>query len=286
MSLIASHETDAAVRKARAWRNNAPTDLLAVIALGEAFEAAKDLVGAARAYGSIIDLFPERAEMRRFASGHLERVDSPEAIELARDALSKAMADRPDHLTTYRMLAYVLLKQGSQAEAFGVLRKALTVHEERNRPGVVDALREDIGLVAAAWAKVDPGRRADIDAMVVAAGGVPETEPSLRFALTWETDANDVDLLVTPWQDPASGNGRLYENVTNGYGPEVYAVRGRVRAESYGLGARYSRSGPMGLGMGKLQIVEHDGKGGLRFDERPFMLRGDGAYADLGTYAG
>jgi hypothetical protein len=42
----------------------------------------------------------------------------------------------------------------------------------------------------------------------------------------------------------------------------------------------------MGYGMGKLQVIEHDGKGGLKFEERPFVVMEDGAYLDLGTVAG
>jgi hypothetical protein len=38
----------------------------------------------------------------------------------------------------------------------------------------------------------------------------------------------------------------------------------------------------MGYGMGKLQIVEHDGKGGLRFEERPFIVMRNGAFVDMG----
>jgi hypothetical protein len=38
----------------------------------------------------------------------------------------------------------------------------------------------------------------------------------------------------------------------------------------------------MGYGMGKLQIIEHDGHGNLRFDERPFVIMQDGAFVDLG----
>jgi hypothetical protein len=38
----------------------------------------------------------------------------------------------------------------------------------------------------------------------------------------------------------------------------------------------------MGYGMGKLQIIEHNGKGRLRFEERPFVVMKDGAYLDLG----
>jgi len=42
----------------------------------------------------------------------------------------------------------------------------------------------------------------------------------------------------------------------------------------------------MGYGMGKLQVIEHDGRGGLRFDERPFVIMQDGAFVDLGTVTG
>ena len=38
----------------------------------------------------------------------------------------------------------------------------------------------------------------------------------------------------------------------------------------------------MGYGMGKLQIIDHDGRGNLRFDERPFVIMQDGAFVDLG----
>ena len=39
----------------------------------------------------------------------------------------------------------------------------------------------------------------------------------------------------------------------------------------------------MGYGMGKLEIIEHDGKGGLTFEERPFVVMIDQAFVDLGT---
>jgi hypothetical protein len=36
--------------------------------------------------------------------------------------------------------------------------------------------------------------------------------------------------------------------------------------------------------MGLLQIVRHDGKGGLRFEDRPYMIMNDHAYVDLGAF--
>ena len=34
--------------------------------------------------------------------------------------------------------------------------------------------------------------------------------------------------------------------------------------------------------MGKLEIIEHDGKGGLTFDERMFVVMADEAFVDMG----
>jgi hypothetical protein len=35
--------------------------------------------------------------------------------------------------------------------------------------------------------------------------------------------------------------------------------------------------------MGKLEIIEHDGKGNLHFDERPYVVMQNQAYVDLGV---
>jgi uncharacterized protein YfaP (DUF2135 family) len=128
------------------------------------------------------------------------------------------------------------------------------------------------------------------------AGGMAEHQPSLRFVLSWETDANDVDFHIYDGQGGHAyygsrslpSGGELYADVTTGYGPECFTVRAPAerRALPYRLQAHYYSRGPMGYGMGKLQIIDHDGKGGLRFEERPFVILEDGAYVDLGTVNG
>jgi uncharacterized protein YfaP (DUF2135 family) len=129
-----------------------------------------------------------------------------------------------------------------------------------------------------------------------AAGGYAEDKPSLRFVLTWETDANDVDFHVFDANgDHASyenrhlqSGGELYADVTQGYGPECFTIPlpKRERAASYTLKAHYYSRGPMGYGMGKVEIIDHDGNGGLTFDERPFVVMADRAFVELGTVKG
>jgi hypothetical protein len=295
--LIRRHNFGAALAKARAWREQDPGDVMALVALGECGEASSDLALAARAYGSIIDLFPGRADMRRFAGERLERVHGAAALALAVDTYRKAVEQRPDHPASHRLLAFALLKQGHPREAF----QAIAAGAGRRYPdgrfaGVDRILREDLGLCAAAWMRAEPARAGEIRAQLERAHGAIESAPSVRFVLNWETDANDVDFHI---HDGHGGHayyasrqlpsgGELYADVTTGYGPECFTIRGPAagRAFPYTLQAHYYSRGPMGYGMGKLQVIEHDGHGGLHFDERPFVIMRDGAFVDLGTIKG
>lgn len=293
---IHAGRTADALARATAWHAREPGDVLALVALGQALEAAGAQGQAARAYGSIIDLFPWRADLRRFAGGQLERVGTPSALELAADDYRRAVAQRPDHPSSHRMLAFALLRQGEPGAAFDVLVTALKqAYPDGRFRGAARVLREDLGLAAAAWIKAFPAFRGYVLAKLQEAGGTLEAEPSLRFVLTWETDANDVDLHVL---DDSGGHafygeralasgGELYEDVTTGYGPECFTVRrpGKWRSPSYQLRVQYYAQGPMGYGMGKVQVVRHDGAGGLRFEERPFVIMNAHTGVDLGSVA-
>lgn len=294
MDLIARKKGKEALEKASAWREEAPGDVMALIALGEAYEALGEVRLAARAYGSLIDLFPSRADLRRFAGERLERLSDRDAATLAIDSYQKAVEQRPDHPASHRLYAFALVKNEQYERAF----EAMAAGVKQSYPdgrflGVDQILREDLGLIARAWSKAEPKRGAEIKAKLSALGGSEENGPSLRFILNWETDANDVDFHIFDSRGghafysspelPSGGN--LYADVTTGYGPECFTIRGarKARAHPYKLQAHYYSRGPMGYGMGKLQIIEHDGSGGLRFEERPFVVMVDGAFVNLGV---
>ncbi len=294
MDLIGAGGAKAAVETAYGWHREAPGDVMALVALGEALEGAQEKASAARAYGSIVDLFPARADLRRFAGERLERLGAAGASE-AIDTFTKAELERPDHPEGHRLVAYARLRQGDFEGAFAAAARGKSQPYPAGRfRGVDQILSEDLGLVAAAWIKAEPGRREEILGKLAEAGGTREETPSLRFVLSWETDANDVDFHIHDaegghayYEHPelASG-GRLYADVTTGYGPECFTIRlpREQRSASYKLEAHYYARGPMGYGMGKLEIVDHDGKGGLTFEERPFAVMADGAFVDLGTW--
>ena len=299
MQDLASKNVGAAVDSAKTWQHEAPGDVMALVALGEAHEAAGNRVQAARAYGSILELFSSRADSRRFAGERLERLGTADAFGLAADAFRGAVAQRPDHPAGHRLLAYSLLRDGRPAEAFAALEAGVNQHYRDGRfAGAQEILREDLALVALAWRRSNPEQAGVIEDRLkpLRVSLDSEAEPSVRFVLVWETDANDVDFHIDDGQGGHAyyGNrelpsgGSLYADVTTGYGPECFTVRGPAaqRAYPYRLSAQYFSRGPMGHGMGKLQIVEHDGKGGLRFDERPFVIMTDHAFVDLGVVRG
>ena len=293
MVALAAKQTQKALDRALGWREEQAGDVLALIALGEALEAKGDLNHAARAYGSIIDLFPGRADLRRFAGVRLERLKGDIGLALAADTFAKAAEQRPDHPASHRFLAFALLRLGKPDQAFAALEKGIAQPNIENRfLGSDRILREDLGLVGAAWIKKDPGVAANVRERLKKVGATLEDKPSVRFVLTWETDANDVDFHITDGkgghafysQRTLPSGGELYADVTTGYGPEEFTIRlaPEQRAYPYKLRAHYYSRGPMGYGMGKLQIVEHDGKGGFQFEDRPFVVMVDGAFVDLG----
>ena len=296
MELLLAGRTQEAMATALAWRAAAPGDVLALVALGEAAEALGDVKLAARAYGSIIDLFPSRADLRRYAGERLARLRDAEALALGIDTYARAVESRPDHPSGHRLLAMALLRAGRHAEAFEAIARGQARAYPPKFPGVDRILAEDMGLCAAALVRSEPHRRDEILGRLRAARARPEDAPSVRFVLVWETDANDVDFHI---HDARGGHayyaskqlpsgGELYADITQGYGPECFTIRGASseRAYPYRLQAHYYRRGPMGYGMGSLQIVEHDGAGGLVFEERPYVVMFDRAYVDLGVVAG
>jgi tetratricopeptide (TPR) repeat protein len=277
---------------AESWSAKEPGDVPALLALGEAWEAAGEKTAAARAYGSLIDLFPSRADLRRLAGERLERLGEI-GLPLAIDTYQKAVADRPDHPSGHRLLAWALLRAGRTEEAFAALERGVEQDYPGGRfAGADRVLREDLGLLAAAWLHAEPARRGELLDRLREHGAELEDEPSLRFVLTWETDANDVDLHIYDRkgghayysQKALPSGGTLYEDVTTGYGPECFTVRAPEGkgAAPYHLKVHYYSRGPMGYGMGTVQVVRHDGKGGITIDPRPFVVMVDQAMVDLG----
>jgi tetratricopeptide (TPR) repeat protein len=289
LELIDARRIPEALELADVWHELFPGDPMALLGLGHALAAVGDLEAAARACGGLADLHPSRADIRRYAGNLLESLAEP-ALDLAIDNYRHAIAARPDQPSSYRMLAFALARSDEFAGALDALEAGLEQSLPGGRyAGVGELMREDFELVAAVWLAREPERRKQILARVVAVGGSLDSGASTRFVLTWETDANDVDLHVRDrsgdhayYNEPAlRSGGRLLADVTTGFGPEGFVIP-EPRAFPYSLAVHYYNQGTSGHGMGQVQIVSHDGKGELVIENRPFVLMRAQAELDLG----
>jgi outer membrane protein OmpA-like peptidoglycan-associated protein len=285
---IAAHDLDGGLARARTWHDREPGNVLALVGLGEVLEARRATATAARMYGSIIDLYPARADLRRFAGERLARL----APDLAIDTFRRAVADRPDHMTGHRLLAYALERAGRHADAFtAILAGVDQPYRDGSYRGGLRVLGDDAAMLGAVYAAAVPAQRGAIVEALAKRKLALATQPSTRFVLYWETDGNDVDLHVEDargghafYQQPelASG-GELYADITTGYGPECFTIPGTPTAGPYRLSVDYYRQGPMGFGMGMVEIQRFDPRRGLSFDDRHYVIMNDHARADVGV---
>ncbi|MEM6992156.1 MAG: AgmX/PglI C-terminal domain-containing protein, partial [Myxococcota bacterium] len=263
------------------WASTEPDNALALVALGEMLEIEKRPALAARVYGSLIDLHPHRADMRRAAGARLEALDT-QAKALALDSYRKAVAQRPDQINGQRLLAWALAKDKQYAEAFEVLTTALQTQVPSGRfNGVKALLREDRELVAAAWLASSDDSDTVALSRVRAAGVRVATRASLRLVADWETDATDVDILVDPM---GPGDGRRHADVRTGFGPEAWIARGNKTPQAVTARVRYFDRGAMGYAMGTVSAIRHDGQGNLTFIDRPFVLMEAVGSVELGRF--
>jgi hypothetical protein len=263
---IQNADFDGALARARAYRADHPLDPMALLALARAAAASGDRVLAARAYGSLIDVFPSRAEWRRAAGQGLEDLGS-DALALAIDSYRKAVALRPDQTSGRRMLAFALWRAGQPAAARKELDVARTEYVWSTGPAGGDRLlTQDLAAVAS-------------------------TQPSemVQICLYWENDATDVDLSVYDglhrhlgFKPQIEGDPVMLADVTNGFGPECLIVQGKQIAFPYVLQVQLAVSGPTGHAVGAVHIMQIDRNGHASFEMRPFVVMKPGAFVPLG----
>ncbi|MEM6292010.1 MAG: VIT domain-containing protein [Myxococcota bacterium] len=276
MDALSRGDTAAALDAASAWQRESPTDLVALLALGEALTAVGRRDDAARAYGSIIDLHSTDAPMLRYASARLTALRGYDALAL--DAAREARRQRPDHPSSHRTLAYALASTGAYEEALDVLSEGKQQRYASQYLEVQKILGDDGGIIGALWLDAEPSKKAAITAAIDDAGFTVAKGSATHFVLSWETDANDVDLHVYDGKGYHSdyrvrglkSGGHLYADVTDGYGPESFTIAKKPTAYPYRIDVDYYRQGPMGYGLGSVQVI--DRTDGVSMTLVPFIL--------------
>jgi hypothetical protein len=260
-----------------------PGEPLPLLARGQVAESQGDIEEARRAYGSLIDLFPEDARLRRVASSRLERLSDPLAGGLAIDSLEKALTLEGGRALTQRQLGWMWVKRGQYQKALDRLTAAVQAPKEDDGETLPALLRQDIGMVARALLAQHPGVHASILRQLKLTGIPFSSEKLLRFVLM---DESEDQLTLGLYANPEKGR-LLGTRIGDGHAVG-YLVSPSERRAPYTIRARNvvgSRFHPdTALGLGYVEIVQHDGKGRLTVETRPFVIMTEPSELDLGTF--
>lgn len=286
--LLDQKKADDALHVAETWLKTSPDDMLAWTARGQALDALNRSREAARSFGSILEL-ASRPEQRRAAAGWLEALTArhKEAGELAIAQYRRALEERPEQPSSYRLLAWSLVRGGHIDEALATTLDALdhaASFDPRRFPMAVEALKRDAGVLAVAAGKgKTPAEREAILKRARFAGAIPSDGASTTLALTWETDESDLDIHLVPSKNASEPVSVAMTDIRAGYGPEVITLEPDQVKKGWTLAVHQVRRGPQGFAFGKVAITSHDGLGNLSVSDRPFVIMNENAAVSLGT---
>ncbi len=268
---LADGSLSSALGSSLRWYARAPGNLLAVTALGESLQAAGHYKLAARAFASILDLYPSRADMHRLAAGYLSPLGTI-AAGLREHALRFAHDARPDHVHGIRLLAMELAMSGNEEKAIVLLLATLDKPADRLRrlEQIRKLMRYEIGIIAAAWLAREPAK-AETLKRILEPSGILVPMRSERYAvLSWESDVARLDLQVTRVGGGESVSGTKTSIGAIGYGPEAFIVEDEDETK-IGISVEFADQAMTGYAFAQLQVITLDVQGKLRVDARPFV---------------
>ena len=182
-------------------------------------------------------------------------------LGLALTTLRRVRALRPEDSQSHRDLALVLDDLArrsfgdrdeeaarSYIEEAGEAYRKIALTPWRRRAMAIGLFAVEEYNVLRAWAKSQKWTRMpNLPAIDSKLEGLPDCD--LRITLAWDADETDVDLHVTePSGEEAyyghrftSAGGRVSEDITDGYGPELYQIR-KAQDGTYTIRAHYFAS--------------------------------------------
>jgi len=208
-------------------------------------------------------------------------------MDLAEAPLRRAVELRPDRLNAHRHLALALWRAGKIDEAARVLEEASRREFPDWYGNAKRVVSEELGWIYRAQLAADPSAAGEIEDRAVRFGVDLARRDELRITLAWETDANDVDLhVVEPsgaecwFSNQKTSTLELYEDITQGFGPEVIRSARRARG-GYRVGVNYFDGGPMAVSRGIVVVLQARGARAPEVEIIPFRLVDDGREADV-----
>ena len=182
-------------------------------------------------------------------------------LDRALAILRRVLKLRPEDSQSHRDIALVLdelarkaFGAGDEDAARGFAEEAGRIYREtaltpwQRRPMAIGLFAVEEYNVLRAWADGQTWQKAPrLESLGRGLEGVLDCD--LRITLAWDADETDIDIHVTePGGEEAyyghrltHAGGRVSEDITDGYGPELYEIR-KAREGEYGIRAHYYAS--------------------------------------------
>jgi Flp pilus assembly protein TadD len=238
-------DLDSALAEARAWRSVDAYDLVVVRMLGDLYSELGREDDALRTYSAVTELLSTDPRAQRALATVLKQRGDHRA---AQGRLLRAVELAPEDSRLRFELADVELRLGKTDEALAKLSEIVesdAVAEQIRYPAkqrlaqVFAAKRreaDEAGDTANQTRWAEALRGLDVK------GGV---DNDIKIYLSWDTNRTDVDLWVTTpsgarvwYQHKQEPDGALYDDVTNGYGPESF-TSAQARPGEYAVAVNY-----------------------------------------------
>ncbi|MEP6503030.1 MAG: VIT domain-containing protein [Betaproteobacteria bacterium] len=219
----------------------------------------------------------DRALLRVLAYRLQEIGETAESIRL----LQRVAELAPDEPQSWRDLGLAQAAAGAWQPAVDALWTAAS--------GTWDARFRDIDVIALGELDAIAATHPGVDLAAVDARLRRNLPLDVRVALAWDTDNTDIDLWVkdphgewVSYQKPLSRQGgRVTSDVTNGYGPEVFALK-KALPGRYEVHAKYYGSHRQALGNGTTVMMRlTTGFGTAAEQHRDVILRLEEARDDV-----
>lgn len=280
-ALLAAKDHDGALAAAEAWRAKDAYNLVAVRALGDVHMERGEKAKAERVYSAIVELLPKDPDAQRALATLLKARGD---LAAARPRLEAAIASRANDARLAFELADVELRLGDRERAAARLEEVIAASEtpEQIRYPAKQRLAQILGEARRqASARGDDEEASKLSTRIAAFGLRGSLENDVHVYLTWDTDRTDVDLWVTTpsgekvFYSHRKGKGgeALFDDVTNGYGPESFTAH-RAAPGEYVVQVDYysARRGPFPEARGEVVVVLDEGRPTERRHVLPYRL--------------
>lgn len=258
-----------ALEAAIQWRNDDAYNLVVVRLLGDIYSELGQVDKAMRVYSAVVELLPKDHKAHRALASVLKQGGQ---LQAAHDRLEAALEIRPDDARLRFELADIVQRLGDNPRArslFEAIASSDDAPQLLRYPAKERLAQSYLSQRKQALKAGDRKGAARIAAKIEALELQGTTENDIKVYLTWDTDRSDVDLWVI---NPAGEKifyshkegrhgGRLYGDVTNGYGPESFTAKEAVSG-TYRVQVNYFAEGSSNFpeARGEVTVVLDEGK--------------------------